>query len=589
MGKSVESLSVRILLFQVLAHALIFAAQNVGNLAERALLASDTAASVALGLSGTAFCLLSAFTTNLVNVGQHAAGRRTGDHDIRGAQTTARQALVLAGGGGVLGLVLAAAAGAAAVFATGPARHAALFLAAQGLALGPSLATAALTGYFAATMRVGPGLLAAVSALPVATHLALAWLLTGVLAWSVAGAGVARLGAALAVAAAVLAIARTEFRDIVGSGRRLDRALLRTMVSEGSVLGLQQVVACLMVLLLYLRAAGVDAVSSTALTLTHSGVYPLLFAFAWGSTQAVGAAAALAVGRGNARELARVTWLGLGLAAGLAFALPWGAYALFGRAALPCLVECSPTGSSVLAVSVRLMDALAVFFVFDFAINYLSALLRAVKEQVYLLKVTAAVAAGFGFLVLVLPLPPDVAYLMGAFITAQAVWALLLLFRVITRWPGIAGRSLPAAPPPWSARRIDPFMEHPMMNTLDPTTGRLPPALRALAMGLVAETVVPMLNKSRPDSPVPAGHGDRGADAGAAPVKDLRWKCDELTALVLQSDDPEGAAAYVLSYLPKHFEYVLKLLWGRERSACRNAGTGTGVLTTPVSGSRPRS
>jgi Na+-driven multidrug efflux pump len=449
MGKSVECLGVRVLLFQVLAHALIFASQNVGNLAERALLASDTAASVALGLSGTAFCLLSAFTTNLVNVGQHAAGRRTGDHGVRGAQATARQALILAGGGGVLGLVLAAAAGAAAVFATGPARHAALFLAAQGLALGPYLGTAALTGYFAATMRVGPGLLAAVSALPVATHLALAWLLTGVLAWSVTGAGVARLGAALAVAAAVLVIARTEFRDIVGAVSQSDRALLRTMVTEGSVLGLQQVVACLMVLLLYLRAAGVDAVSSTALTLTHSGVYPLLFAFAWGSSQAVGAAAALAVGRGNARELARVTWLGLGLAAGLAFALPWGAYALFGGAALPCLVECSPTGSAVLAVSVRLMDALAVFFVFDFAINYLSALLRAAKEQVYLLKVTAAVAAGFGFLVLALPLPPDVAYLMGAFITAQAVWAMLLLVRVITCWPGIVRRNLPSAPPPW--------------------------------------------------------------------------------------------------------------------------------------------
>jgi Na+-driven multidrug efflux pump len=449
MGKSVESLGVRVLLFQVLAHALIFATQNVGNLAERALLASDTAASVALGLSGTAFCLLSAFTTNLVNVGQHAAGRRTGDHDVRGARATARQALVLAGGGGALGLVLAVAAGAAAVFATGPARHAALFLAAQGLALGPSLGTAALTGYFAATMRVGPGLLAAVSALPVAIHLALAWLLTGMLAWSVAGAGVARLGAALAVAAAVLAIARTEFRDIVGSVRQSDRALLRTMVTEGSVLGLQQVVACLMVLLLYLRAASVDAVASTALTMTLSGVYPLLFAFAWGSSQAVGAAAALAVGRGNARELARVTWMGLGLAAGLAFALPWGAYALFGRAALPWLVESSPTGSAVLAVSVRLMDTLAIFFVFDFAINYLSALLRAAKEQVYLLKVTAAVAAGFGFLVLALPLPPDVVYLLGAFITTQAVWALLLLVRVITRWPSIARRNLPAASPPW--------------------------------------------------------------------------------------------------------------------------------------------
>jgi Na+-driven multidrug efflux pump len=456
MGKSVECLSVRVLLLQVLAHALIFSAHNVGNLAERVLLASDTAASVALGLSGTAFCLLSAFTTNLVNVGQQVTGRRTGDGDVRGAQAVARQALVLAGGGGVVGLAIAATAGATALFATGPARHAALFLAAQGLALGPHLGAAALTGYFAATMRVGPGLLAAVIGLPIAIHLALAWLLTGVLAWSLAGAGVARLGAALAVAAGVLAIARTEFRYLLGSVRRLDPALLRTMVSEGSVLGLQQVVAGLMVLLLYFRAARVGAVEATALTLTHSGVYPLLFAFAWGSSQAVGAAAALAVGRGNARELVRVTWLGLGLAAGLAFALPWGAYALFGRTALPWLVESSPTGSAVLAVSVRFMDTLAVFFVFDFAINYLSALLRAAKEQVYLLKVTATVAAGFGFLILVLPLPPDVTYLMGAFITAQAVWALLLLARVVTRWPSVARRNLTTASPPRCPRPAAP-------------------------------------------------------------------------------------------------------------------------------------
>src|SRR5262249_34916075 len=81
-------------------------------------------------------------------------------------------------GGGVLGAAVAAAAGAAAVFAAGPARGAALFLAAQCLALGPSLGAAALTGYFAGTLRIGPLLLAALSVLPMAMHLALAWLLT---------------------------------------------------------------------------------------------------------------------------------------------------------------------------------------------------------------------------------------------------------------------------------------------------------------------------------------------------------------------------------------------------------------------------
>ena len=129
-----------------------------------------------------------------------------------------------------------------------------------------------------------------------------------------------------------------------------------------------------------------------------------------------------------------------------------------------------------------------------------------------------------------------------------------------------------------------------MMNSLDPTTGRLPPALRALAMGLVAETVVPVLDKPRPDSPVPAGHGEKGADARAASLQDLRWKCDELMALVLQADDPEKAAAYVLRYLPKHFDHVFELLCGRNGSACRKAASAeAAALTTPASGSRPRS
>jgi hypothetical protein len=84
------------------------------------------------------------------------------------------------------------------------------------------------------------------------------------------------------------------------------------------------------------------------------------------------------------------------------------------------------------------MGWLALFFVFDFAINFLSALLRAAKEQAYLLKATTASAAGFGLLLLALPPGPDCAVLMGAFIAAQAVWAVLLLLRVVSRWPAPA-------------------------------------------------------------------------------------------------------------------------------------------------------
>jgi Na+-driven multidrug efflux pump len=252
--------------------------------------------------------------------------------------------------------------------------------------------------------------------------------------WSVADAGLVRLAAALAAVMATLAVARSEFRRLVESPRQPDRAMLRTVLGEGSLLGVQQVVAGLMVLLLYIRAIGVGVVTASALTLTLAGVYPLLFCFAWGSTQAVGAAASQAVGRGDARELVRIVWLGLTLAMVPAFALPWGVYAVCGRPTLAWLVEGNPAGPALLAAILHFMSWLTVFFVFDFAINFLSALLRAMKEEVYLLTATATAAGSFGLLHLVLP-PADGAWLMGAFIAAQAAWGGLLLIRVVSRWP----------------------------------------------------------------------------------------------------------------------------------------------------------
>jgi Na+-driven multidrug efflux pump len=487
MGKSVQTLGVRVLSLQIAAHALIFAVQNAGGFVERALLADDTAATAALGLSWTAFCLLYAFTANVVSVCPLVVGRCAGDGDHGGARAAAGQALLLAAAFGVVGLVLAAAAGAAALFATSPARDAALFLATQGLALGPLLGARALTGYFAGTMRVGPRLLAAVTIAPIAVHLALAWLLTGSLAWSLTGAGLARLGAALAAAAAALAVSRAEFGGLLGTVHRPDRALLRAMVSEGGVLGLQQVVASLMVLLLYLAASRAGDVTSAALTLTHSGVYPLLFAFAWGGSQAVGAAAAQAAGRGDARELARVTWRCLGLSAVLAFILPWGAFAACGRPTLAWLVGDNPSGDAVLVASVRFMGALAIFFVFDFAINFLSALLRAAQEQAYLLKTTAAAAVGFGFLLLALPPQPDDVSLMGAFIAAQAAWAVLLLIRVVSRWPRAA------APRSRFAGRVPHVMPVPLiLHTRGTYNERLPVKHRSVVLGAAGTRAGPV-------------------------------------------------------------------------------------------------
>jgi Na+-driven multidrug efflux pump len=440
MSKPPDTSSLRVLSVQILAHALIFGAQNTGGLAERALLAADPAAVATLGVSWVAFCVLQAFTVNMVNVCPFVVARCTGNRDYDGARAAAGQALLLAAGWGTVGIVLALAAGVAAAFTVGPTRGGALFFATQALALGPLLGTKALTGYFTGSMRVGPRLLAAVSATPIAVHLALAWLLTGLLSWSVVGAGLARLGAALAAAAATLAVVGTEFGGLMTPIRRPDRALLRAMFAEGSVLGLQQVAAGFIVFLLYVTAIRAGGITSAALTLTHSCVYPLLFAFAWGTSQAVGAAAANAIARGDNRELGRVTRRCLGLSVVLAFALPWGVFALCGRPALAWLVGGSPSGAAILTTSVRLMGLLAVFFVFDFAINFLSALLRAAREQAYLLKATVAVACVFGGLLLVLPSRADGICQVGTFIAVQAVWAVLLLLRVAGRWPGAAIR-----------------------------------------------------------------------------------------------------------------------------------------------------
>jgi hypothetical protein len=104
------------------------------------------------------------------------------------------------------------------------------------------------------------------------------------------------------------------------------------------------------------------------------------------------------------------------------------------------------------------------------------------------------------------------------------------------------------------------------MHPFQPNTGLLPPALRALALGLLVETVVPLLNTSGAASPLPPGPGpgEGGAEGTAELWQALRCKCGELSALVLRADDPGEAATYVLRYLPKHFEYVFELIHGQK-------------------------
>jgi hypothetical protein len=108
------------------------------------------------------------------------------------------------------------------------------------------------------------------------------------------------------------------------------------------------------------------------------------------------------------------------------------------------------------------------------------------------------------------------------------------------------------------------------MKTELQNTAPLPPALRALALGLLIETGVTMLGGARDEPPIPPGTEGVGAEGEGPLWQALRNKCGEISALVLRADDPGEAAAYVLDYLPKHFEHVFEQLFGRKQKRLPN-------------------
>jgi hypothetical protein len=124
------------------------------------------------------------------------------------------------------------------------------------------------------------------------------------------------------------------------------------------------------------------------------------------------------------------------------------------------------------------------------------------------------------------------------------------------------------------------------MDPLHPNTGLLPPTLRALAIGLLVETVVPMLHRSRGESRGPRVQGEADAEGKAELWQNLRAKCDDLATLVVRADDPEEAAAYVLGYLPKHLEYLFELVCGRKRVPVLN-GVAAGCEVAHRNGEHP--
>src|SRR5262249_19526465 len=82
------------------------------------------------------------------------------------------------------------------------------------------------------------------------------------------------------------------------------------------------------------------------------------------------------------------------------------------------------------------------------------------------------------------------------------------------------------------------------------------------------------LTRSREERPVPRGPGEEGEEGKAALWQDLRCKCSELSALVLRADDPGEAAADVLGYLPKHFDYLFEILYSPRRHPVLHGSDG---------------
>ena len=122
------------------------------------------------------------------------------------------------------------------------------------------------------------------------------------------------------------------------------------------------------------------------------------------------------------------------------------------------------------------------------------------------------------------------------------------------------------------------------MNPLPPNTALLSPTLRALALGLLVETAVPLENAPHQESPALSLLGPEENEGTEELWKALRGKCGELSALVLQSDDPRQAAAFLLGYLPRHFDRAFKSIQEEHAAAspCRTAVTADFTTAPPV-------
>ena len=121
------------------------------------------------------------------------------------------------------------------------------------------------------------------------------------------------------------------------------------------------------------------------------------------------------------------------------------------------------------------------------------------------------------------------------------------------------------------------------MAPLQPNTARLPPALRALALGLLVETPLPLSHRAPGGGMTLPGTGGGATGDRADLWRALRRKCGELRALVLQAEGPAEAAAYVLDHLRNQLEDVFE----RATAAPEDGGQGPEVSGPAVLTSGP--
>jgi Na+-driven multidrug efflux pump len=420
------------LLVQTAWGTLAFLLTNSVMLFERRLLALGQDGHEGLAGIGLGWSLAAVITfgvLNVVNIVAPWVGQHLGEGNTAAAYRVTGQAIRFSVACIGWSLGVAVIASLVMLGSGGATSQAASYFALNVLSLPFQLVSAAVTAFYAGSLRIRR--VALITACSTGANLILASLFVRGWEWGVPGAGFARLIAGVVGAGVGMTMFLCEATLPAGSLRK-NPELFGLLVSRGGRLGLQQAAANVIVAGLYLGAQHIDDTYAGALAATHSGWYPLLFVPFLAISQTVTAASSKALGRRDPAAAARVTWAGLTVSA-LIGLLAWACVFRNIAAVQGVLLPGTyPTGAMTAATR-RLMLWLILFSVADVPINLASALLRSIELD-FLVGATLAIAGLFCVAApTVLWLQPDNDLLMGCFVGVQAMWAGLLMGRLLDK------------------------------------------------------------------------------------------------------------------------------------------------------------